>query len=244
MSSFFSKNSKRVILFDLNGTLIDEKLSRKAAFVETLNQYTGRWTQNNPSSNPKKVFVQFEKELQKLRKKNPSAPLHKLRLSALKTALQDYPISADRYFADAFFRSIADYSKQQFHLFPDAEQTLHQLSPHYDLRIISNSRGYNISKSPLGAYFSDQSIFTPDKAGSRKPNPRFYQAALKAWQLRPEACVMIGNSWKNDIVGAAKAGIDGIWIRKKQKNKLAYRKINRKKVIAVRSLHQIPNLLT
>ncbi len=243
MSANFSSDHKRMILFDLNGTLIDEKATKKAAFIEALTLFTGRWSSDEPHMEPAQVHRMYEKEFLKARRQKPSFPARKLRQTALKKALRAYPVPSDNDFADAFFRTVAKQKKEQIRLYPDAVQTLEALSKKYELRIISNSRGYQISRSPLSAFFKENDIFTPEQAGRRKPDPRFYQAALKKWNVQPSECIMVGNSWKNDIVGAAKAGIDGIWIRKRQRYKLAYRKINRKKVIVIRSLQQLPAVI-
>ncbi len=49
--------------------------------------------------------------------------------------------------------------------------------------------------------------------GRFKPNPAMYRQALKDFGVRPEQSVMIGDQLFTDILGANRAGIEGIWIR-------------------------------
>lgn len=56
-------------------------------------------------------------------------------------------------------------------------------------------------------------IFISSDVGFKKPDARFFRAALDAEGLRPEDCLMIGNDPKCDVLGAAAAGIDAFYIR-------------------------------
>lgn len=244
MSKFFVNEPKRMILFDLNGTLIDEKASRKTAFIETLEQFTARWSLSDPEWDAARIHRIYEKEYRRRLRHQPKAAQRKLQVRSLQKALQPYPIHVDEFFAKGFFGMVAEQRKVKFQLFADTIEVLEQLAQRYQLGIISNSRGYHIESSKLQRFFPSSSIVTPANTNYRKPDSRFYHFALKKFGQKPEACVMIGNSWKNDIVGAAKVGIDGIWVRKRQNNQLSWRKLGSKKVAAVRSLTHIVPLLT
>ena len=56
-------------------------------------------------------------------------------------------------------------------------------------------------------------IFISSDVGFKKPDVRFFRAALEAEALRPEDCLMIGNDPKCDVFGAAAAGLDAFYIR-------------------------------
>lgn len=49
--------------------------------------------------------------------------------------------------------------------------------------------------------------------GRFKPNPAIYRQALKDFGVRPEQAVMIGDQLFTDILGANRAGIEGVWVR-------------------------------
>ena len=50
------------------------------------------------------------------------------------------------------------------------------------------------------------------EVGYRKPHPAFYQAICDCLGRRPEALLMIGDDPENDVVGACRAGLRGVWL--------------------------------
>ncbi len=50
--------------------------------------------------------------------------------------------------------------------------------------------------------------------GYRKPSPSFYRALIAKLGCPPDRVVMVGDDWKNDIVGAARAGISAIYVKR------------------------------
>jgi len=50
--------------------------------------------------------------------------------------------------------------------------------------------------------------------GVAKPDTGIFQIALERADARPEEAVMIGDSWKSDIVGARNAGIRPVWFNR------------------------------
>ncbi|MBZ9751966.1 HAD family hydrolase [Deinococcus sp. HMF7604] len=53
-----------------------------------------------------------------------------------------------------------------------------------------------------------------DDLGCAKPDPRAYHAACAALGVRPEAAVMVGDSWANDVEGARHAGLRAVWVNR------------------------------
>ncbi len=47
--------------------------------------------------------------------------------------------------------------------------------------------------------------------GAAKPDPRFFQEVCKQLGVSPGDCVMVGNSYEKDIVGACQAGLQTIY---------------------------------
>jgi putative hydrolase of the HAD superfamily len=58
-------------------------------------------------------------------------------------------------------------------------------------------------------------IITSEEAGAAKPDPKIFLQALSACGVQPHETVMIGDSWVNDIAGAAAVGIKGIWLNRR-----------------------------
>jgi putative hydrolase of the HAD superfamily len=63
-------------------------------------------------------------------------------------------------------------------------------------------------------YFDD--YFASADLGFKKPDPRFFETVALMLKTEPWACVMIGNSYEKDIVGAKKAGMTTILLDEKK----------------------------
>lgn len=57
-------------------------------------------------------------------------------------------------------------------------------------------------------------LVTSEETGFIKPDPRIFQVALERCACRAEEVVVVGDSWKSDILGAQQAGIRAIWLNR------------------------------
>jgi 5'-nucleotidase len=57
-------------------------------------------------------------------------------------------------------------------------------------------------------------LVTSEETGFIKPDPRIFHVALERLGCRAEETVMIGDSWKSDVLGAQQAGIRAIWFNR------------------------------
>ncbi len=65
-------------------------------------------------------------------------------------------------------------------------------------------------------------MVTSEEAGVEKPHPFIFMRALAKLGLNPEACLMIGDSYKKDCLGAQALGIDSIYYKgEKEKEDVA-----------------------
>jgi putative hydrolase of the HAD superfamily len=84
----------------------------------------------------------------------------------------------------------------------------------YRLGLISNaSDDANVRRllrlAGLEGAFDPQ--FTSAGEGVRKPDRSLFQRVLTAWELPPEAVVMVGDTLGEDILGAQRTGLRSIW---------------------------------
>jgi putative hydrolase of the HAD superfamily len=56
-----------------------------------------------------------------------------------------------------------------------------------------------------------QGFYSQKELGYKKPDPRFFKAVVRKESQKPEECIMIGNMYEKDIVGAKKAGLKTIF---------------------------------
>lgn len=239
MKRYFSPKSKKVIFFDLNHTLIDQKLTYRKCFTEVLNDFTGRWDPGDTDWNPEHVAMDYEKKCHKARqsKSKPKLPLIKVRHSCLRSALQPYPFNVNEEFLNTFFNRMKKRLSNHNTLFSSAIESLDTLSKTYTLGVISNKKEVNLKQLGLSEFIANEHVIT-SQSGYRKPQPMIFKLALKSLKIKASEAVMVGNSWKQDIYGATRSGMDAVWIHPAHK-KNAQRKIGRERVIIIRELSQL-----
>lgn len=91
----------------------------------------------------------------------------------------------------------------------------------FDLCILSNTRRVE----RLGRITQLLNIETV--RGRFKPSRAMYRLALIKFKRKPEETIMIGDQMMTDILGANRAGIDAIWVRKMASKEFGPTRINR-----------------
>lgn len=80
-------------------------------------------------------------------------------------------------------------------------------------------------------------VFVSETINKIKPNNEFYEYILGNVNCKPEECLMIGDSIKNDIVGANSMGIDTCWFNPTNK-------VNKNNVCITFEIQNIKELLS
>lgn len=218
MTPIFAPGQKKAILFDMNGTLMDNHATRKIAFIKTLNEFTARWAGGNDVS-PEAVYTLYLKSLRKAkgRAKTDASEINHLReaFSAMPFAVHDGFI---RSFLDRF-RQIREHSAEPFR---NAHKVLKKLSQSYKLAIVTNGsrdrRLRQYRQLAISGFIPEDRLFTPLNGKGRKPDPAFFRHVLRRMGNTPEQCVMVGDSWRKDIIGAIRSGMDAVWINRAKKD--------------------------
>jgi len=105
---------------------------------------------------------------------------------------------------------------ETWELYPDAIEILDQLKARYRLIMVTNGipeiqRG-KINKAQVSHYFDP--IIISGEIGVSKPNPKYFEIAIKGLDLKADECVVIGDSVQNDVGGAKNAGMTSVWINR------------------------------
>jgi putative hydrolase of the HAD superfamily len=94
-------------------------------------------------------------------------------------------------------------------LMPGVEESLHQLSTHNRLFVLTKGddaeQRAKLRRSRLGEYFEDVEV-------AREKNVQTYNHVLERWRLDPVMTWMIGNSPRSDINPALSAGLNAVLI--------------------------------
>ncbi len=70
----------------------------------------------------------------------------------------------------------------------------------------------------IGMFHKFKHIVISEKAGVEKPNKRIFEKALKLSGTRPGETLYVGDNYIADIMGALRAGMVPVWIKRKTKN--------------------------
>ncbi|MBN1198035.1 MAG: HAD family hydrolase [Bacteroidales bacterium] len=106
---------------------------------------------------------------------------------------------------------------------PGAQFALRELAAQYPLCIATNAPHSGTEEmikalDRVGARRFFSTFFSSKELGYGKPDPRFFLAIAGKLGMAPEECLMVGNHYTNDIIGAKEAGMLTIYYNEKQLN--------------------------
>jgi len=121
-----------------------------------------------------------------------------------------------------------------------AKELLDYLYPKYPLTIISNGfievQYKKLRSSNLEHYFTH--IVLSEGAKALKPDKRIYEYAMQLNNATASECLMIGDSYEADIVGARNAGIDQVWFNPHREDEK-----KREATYQIKKLQEVINIL-
>lgn len=123
---------------------------------------------------------------------------------------------------------------------PEAREVLLELRPRYKLAVISNTMSgapkLFLIKNRLLELF-DAVVLSCD-IGIRKPDPRIFQHALEKLNTKPDEALHVGDSLLYDVLGAKRAGMKAIWLKKiKEEN------VDVKPDLTINNLSELPEAI-
>lgn len=248
MGKPYKFQEKKAICFDLNETLIHQGFTFEQAFRSVWNDYAGRGLSDR--NNTDIIWEQYQDQWQ-LHKKTKSSELSfdHLQEQCLKNAITMQQMPVHLGFANDFFQLVRKQRLAGKTLAQGVETTLRALSQNFKLAIISNSPHSEVDvlleRFHLKSYFSEERIFTAHKLSDKKPGFLIFKTALQTLDLMPRQAVMVGNSWKHDICGAVKAGLDAVWLRSHQESltkKISRQKLGKRTVYHIQEINQLLEL--
>lgn len=204
----------KAVLFDLDDTLVNSNQAEFNAICEFKRLYNEfvHIEDNEFAKQWKKIA---EKEYKKYFRGEIS--FERQRIERMKELFKCISKNISDEEAKKIFNWYLKSYEKNWRLFDDAEYILNYLKSKYKLAIISNGDGEQqrrkIKYTKLEKYFSD--IFISSEVGHTKPGKEIFEIADKTINVAPENCVMIGDKLKVDIEGSLNAGMNAIWINRK-----------------------------
>ena len=121
---------------------------------------------------------------------------------------------------DDFFHVLFDHfaKPDPWIVYPDVVPTLQQWQEQgIQLGVISNfdTRLHTVlAVLGLAPFFTSVTISTG--VGAAKPQARIFEVAIAKHQCSPEQAIHIGDSWSEDYQGSIAAGLQGVWLYRKE----------------------------
>jgi putative hydrolase of the HAD superfamily len=101
-------------------------------------------------------------------------------------------------------------------LIPGVRALLERLHGQVRIGVVTNNmvaeQEEKVAHLRIGGFID--ALIISEAVGFPKPAPAIFAAALARLGCDAQAAVMVGDSWENDIVGAARAGIRPVWLNR------------------------------
>ena len=197
----FDPKKVKAVFFDADNTLFPIREPAKECDFEALKLF------EDEGADHKQVMVAFSELLERLRKLDD--PEKRFRtysyvLLAKKFGIsKDVAIAAERKFRELMLSKIAPY--------PGARRFIEKLQKNYPVRlavVTCAQREWALEKlEAAGLMDFFDAVITTSETKRMKPHSSYYTLACKALKVKPQDCVMIGDSESHDLEPARKLGM-------------------------------------
>jgi len=212
----------KAIFFDFGGTLMCAE-SDNVAHLHMMKEVIQKY--NLPAS-PENIVIKynsylFTKEMTLLDtdpEEKSFTPLRESTKKAFKGVLAEYNIRPSNedyhWFKEMYFENHKIYVK----LFPETIEIVKHLrnrgSIHIGIISDIDNDYLDFQFNVFGIKEMFDSITTSEEVRSYKPEPKIFQIALNKADCQAEESIIIGDSFKKDIIGGKNMGMTTIWINK------------------------------
>ena len=99
-------------------------------------------------------------------------------------------------------------------VYEDTHEVIASLQKKYKVGILSNADNVIIQKSIWKQQIKVNFLITSEDAEANKPDPAIFMYAAEKLHVRTNEMLMVGDSIRDDILGAQQAGLSVIWINR------------------------------
>ena len=213
----------KAIFFDFGGTLMCAE-SDNVAHLHMMKEVIQRY---NLSTSSEDMFTKynsylFTKEMTLLDthpEEKSFTPLRESTKKAFNGVLTEYDIQPSKEDFQWFSKSFFENHKKYIKLFPETLLILRELkNTDLHMGIISDIdddfQKFQFKVFGISEMFD--SITTSEEAQIYKPKEKIFQVALNKANCQGKESIIVGDSYKKDIVGGKNMGMTTIWINKFQ----------------------------
>ncbi|MEK8126761.1 HAD family hydrolase [Paenibacillus filicis] len=253
MNETMPLSGKQVVFFDVNQTLVLQGLSFEGCFRQVWSQYAARWSAEEPDESEQLWQAYISRWHQRKKARATFKQLDELQQQCLQEAFLERRLPVGGAMTRDFMHEVLRLQVAAKTMPPRTHETLSLLAPRCTLAIISNSPRAEVllllERFRLQSFFPQERVYTATKPADKKPSPVLFKTALNALKLAPRQAVMVGNSWKHDVCGAVKVGMDAIWLHEngrehvRDDKKIAQQRLGKRKVYLLNRIDQMLELL-
>ena len=137
------------------------------------------------------------------------------RLGSWQAALERFGVQ-DPTLAQQLADAFPPLRAETYETFPDAAPCLERLARDCRIAVVTNGILDNQMRKLVGGGFAGlpERVFVSSEFGHGKPSPSFFAHVLRTLDVAASACVFVGDSVKNDIIGASACDIATIWVNR------------------------------
>ncbi len=199
-----------VLLFDVDGTLLDFDKAEEIGIEKLMIHYNVPATEEN-----KHKYHLINKKYWEMLERG-ELTRDQVLAQRFEEFFGDFGVSVDGAKVDDMYRM---HLNQSAELIDGAIELLEYLKGKYPLYVVSNgvaeTQYHRLAKSGLDKFFDG--IFISEEAGSQKPQMGFFEYCFEKMGRRDvENMLIIGDSLTSDMRGGNNAGIDTMWFNPKQ----------------------------
>ncbi len=193
---------KKVILLDIDDTILDFKMCERNAIIKTMQLYN-----IEPTEELIKSYSVLNKSLwEKYEKKEITKPeLLKVRFEIF---FKPLGVTDD---GDIINTIYLDYLRNEVFLIDNALELCKYLKEHYQVYVVTNAvkkvQTNRLKLAGLTDYFDE--VFISEEVGYQKPDVRFFEYVYeKIGKPNKDDMIILGDSKTSDIQGGINFGID------------------------------------
>ncbi len=199
-----------IVIFDLDGVIIDIKDCLKKALDDGIKKYS-------LSANAEEILVDLAGLIEKLQ----ATPIPKTILNAKELLDVEYLNSKNPtvlkklQIATYIYSQFRKYKEQDAFLYPRAEELLKILARKKKIAMLTNNRKSSaiktLQKFGLDQYFEENRVYGFDETGKLKPEPDGLLKILKDMRVKADRAIFIGDM-VTDVIAGNRAGVRSVCI--------------------------------
>ncbi|WP_281885807.1 HAD family hydrolase [Paenibacillus sp. YYML68] len=242
---------KQAIFFDVNQTLVVQTMTFEACFLHAWEQLSARWLPEERPDGQELWQSYMTKWRQHKKDRITFKQLDELQVQCLWQVFREHRLPISEAMTRPFIQQVLQLHSSAKQLPPRTLETLSALASTHKLAVISNSPRLEVlqllQRFGLQDLFPEHRVFTARSPAEKKPSLYLFKQAIRSMKLPPRQAVMVGNSWKHDVCGAVKAGMDAIWIHDSGSNepdvkKISQHRLGRRNVYMIRRMEHMLEL--